>query len=315
MSSVFHYTDINGLLGILSSGTLFATDYRYLNDATEGSSIRGHMMRIFEAEIGRIMPDLISKKFLKKEYYEELGTRGNPLEAERLYGAFIRAINNVSPFFVLSFCRHEKDTQEYRHGLLSQWRGYADSGGVAIEFDESGLDSLAHLEQEKFAYVGFKSDNVEYKDFKKVFNPNDYTGIAGEMIWQVFNSREIDVSIVTGRKNIDEAVIKFAQTAPFLKHWGFHEEVEYRIVMTWLRPNKIIEEEKRPPKEIKFRQKSGLLIPYIGLFESLNRPLPVKSIIVGPHPLQQRQREAVTMFVESKKLKITVRSSKIPYRR
>jgi hypothetical protein len=40
MASVFHYTDGAGLLGILSSKSLFATDYRYLNDVSEGSMIR-----------------------------------------------------------------------------------------------------------------------------------------------------------------------------------------------------------------------------------------------------------------------------------
>ncbi len=41
MSSVFHYTDSAGLLGILSSKSLFATDYRYLNDVSEGSMNSG----------------------------------------------------------------------------------------------------------------------------------------------------------------------------------------------------------------------------------------------------------------------------------
>jgi len=40
MPSVFHYTDSAGLIGILTSKSLFATDYRYLNDVTEGSMIR-----------------------------------------------------------------------------------------------------------------------------------------------------------------------------------------------------------------------------------------------------------------------------------
>jgi hypothetical protein len=39
MTSIFHYTTPAGLLGILSSGSLFATDYRFLNDASEGAII------------------------------------------------------------------------------------------------------------------------------------------------------------------------------------------------------------------------------------------------------------------------------------
>jgi hypothetical protein len=50
MSSVFHYTDAGGLIGIVKSGTLFAGDYRYLNDSTEGGLIKEYILPIFETE-------------------------------------------------------------------------------------------------------------------------------------------------------------------------------------------------------------------------------------------------------------------------
>jgi len=40
---VFHYTT-SGLLGVLSSGTLFSSDYRYLTDAAKALVIRAHIM-------------------------------------------------------------------------------------------------------------------------------------------------------------------------------------------------------------------------------------------------------------------------------
>jgi hypothetical protein len=54
MPSVFYYTDSAGLLGILSSDSLFATDYRYLNDVTEAGVIRDLIMPVFEVEIAEI---------------------------------------------------------------------------------------------------------------------------------------------------------------------------------------------------------------------------------------------------------------------
>jgi hypothetical protein len=56
MGSIFHYTDTAGLLGILSSETLFATDYRYLNDVAEAGVIRDLIMPILETEIAGITP-------------------------------------------------------------------------------------------------------------------------------------------------------------------------------------------------------------------------------------------------------------------
>src|SRR4029077_19426106 len=100
MPSLFHYTDAKGLLGILESETLFATDYRYLNDATEGQVIRELIMPILEAEVAQITPQLIEKRWLIKDFYHEHGVSGHPMQAEKLYASLVRAVNNVSPFFV-----------------------------------------------------------------------------------------------------------------------------------------------------------------------------------------------------------------------
>ena len=59
MSAIFHYTDSNGLLGILSSNSLFATHYKYLNDLTEGAAIRDLILPIIEDEIAEITPKLV----------------------------------------------------------------------------------------------------------------------------------------------------------------------------------------------------------------------------------------------------------------
>jgi hypothetical protein len=54
MSSVFHYTDSAGLLGILKSKSLYATDYRYLNDVSEGSMIRDLIVPLFVQDISSL---------------------------------------------------------------------------------------------------------------------------------------------------------------------------------------------------------------------------------------------------------------------
>jgi len=227
----------------------------------------------------------------------------------------VQAANNVTPFFVVSFCRHEEGTPAFEHGLLSQWRGYADTGGFAIEFDEEKLDRLLNAETQEFAYAGTKSADVRYDKFEEVFDPDTYKGLAGTMIWEVFNHAGIDVSAVTGRKNIDKVMLAYVQGAPFFKHWGFSEEREYRIVAVCIRPRKIAEGETRSPKWITFRQRNGLIVPYIELFERSNQPFPIKSIIIGPHPDQDKQAEAVAMALESEELEAAIRISGIPYRK
>ena len=313
MSSIFHYTDSVGLLGILSSRSLFATDYRYLNDATEGSMIQDLIMPVLESEIAEIMPKLVSAR-LVEGYYEFHGVSGHRSQAEGFYRSMVNVINDVSPLFVLSFCRHEEGSQPFQHGLLSQWRAYAgSSGGFAIELDEDKLDDLMKRETELFAYGGFRTSDVRYEKYHELFDSKMYKGVAGEMIRKLFEPR--DVSQFTGRKDFDRVVIDFVNTAPFLKHNGFQEEREYRICAACIRRPQIPKEIKKHAKEIKFRTRNSGITPYIELGKGLVPSLPLKAIIVGPHPFQDRQTESVKLALEEAHFpNVQVRASAIPYR-
>jgi hypothetical protein len=312
MPSVFHYTDSVGLLGILSANSLFATDHRYLNDVSEGGMIRDLILPIFQAEIAEVMPKLVDNG-LFEGFYEYHGARANQLTAEGFYRSLLNLMEAHTPLFVLSFCRH-KEPKTIQHGLLSQWRAYAGSAGFAIEFDELGLGELIDAEVATFAYSLIKPGDVRYKGYDDLLDPEVYRGVAGEFIRVMLEPR--DVSEITGRKEIDPVIRTFARTAPFLKHDGFEEEREYRIVAACIRRDKIPPGVKLGAKEIKFRSKDGLIVPYIELFKGSPRGLPITSIIVGPHPSQEKQAEAVRMALESTPFsKAKVRLSAIPLRR
>jgi hypothetical protein len=109
-------------------------------------------------------------------------------------------------------------------------------------------------------------------------------------------------------------MIKFLTAAPFLKNVGFREEREYRLSLSGIRRSHVPEGEKREQKEIKYRNRNGLVVPYVELFATLGEELPIKSIVVGPHAHQEMQEEAVKMLVESKYQEVDVRRSQIPFR-
>src|SRR5438876_8292740 len=111
MASIFHYTDAAGLSGILSSKMLFVSDYRFLNDSTELGVIRDLLLPVLEAEIADIIPKLIEKK-LMKGFYEFHGVSGHRLQAEGFFKTLLRLVNDISPLFVLSFCRHHEGSKE-----------------------------------------------------------------------------------------------------------------------------------------------------------------------------------------------------------
>ena len=314
MPSVFHYTDAAGLLGILRSESLFATDYRYLNDTAERGVIRELLMPILEAEIADITPKLVQKGWLDKKFYEELGLRVHGMEAGSMCRSIMTGMDNVSPLFVLSFCKHEEDSDAFENGLLSQWRGYAGSAGFAIEFDVDKLHGLMEKEVKLYAYARLKADDIRYEKYEEVFDPAAYRGVAAELMRQIFKHHGVDISEVTGRVEIDTVVQHLMAAAPFLKHPGFHEEKEYRITAPCFRRSKASDDEKDKVKKIKTRVRNGLVTPYIELFEDFSVGSAIKAIIVGPHPQQDKQAEAVRMALESENIDATVRCSDIPYR-
>ena len=182
-----------------------------------------------------------------------------------------------------------------------------------MEFDEDGLDEALKNEVKKFAYGPIKSDDVRYGDYDGLFDAKTYQGVAGEMIRKMFEPR--DVSAITGRKNFEEVVVDFVKTAPFMKHEGFSEEREYRICAVCIRSSHIPKEYKGRPKRIKFRSRNGMIVPYIDLLSRFSYNLPLKSIIIGPHPSQELHLDSVKLALEEAKFQsVPVRMSAIPYR-
>lgn len=110
-SALYHYTDQSGLLGILQSGTLWATKVQYMNDATE-------------FDISVTLETLLTPRL---EHLQNSGER----EALKAVISQLDAILYVN-ICAFSFCR-DRD-------LLSQWRGYSASGaGYAIGFSSPAL--------------------------------------------------------------------------------------------------------------------------------------------------------------------------------
>ena len=74
-------------------------------------------------------------------------SEGKAAREDEAYRARLEEIDKRSPLFIASFCRHQESHQQ-KHGLLSQWRGYAgEGGGYCVVFDEDALDGLVEAER------------------------------------------------------------------------------------------------------------------------------------------------------------------------
>lgn len=112
--SLYHYTNVNGLTGILSSESIWATNARYLNDTSELNYGRMLVSRVVSERV-----ELLSGHTQK--WLAEF--------ADLVHHAF-----DTTETYVACFCERED--------LLSQWRAYGSSRGFALGFTAARLSQL-----------------------------------------------------------------------------------------------------------------------------------------------------------------------------
>lgn len=226
-------------------------------------------------------------------------------------------LTSIEEPYVVSFCG-TRDSRVARDGLLSQWRGYGEDGGYAIVFDTKGIDELLKNENGKYLYLSMRWGDVNYHD------DENCDAIELEEVREnekLINDCLVEYVKTTNHKVLASMYDPISSLSCLTKHWGFHEEREVRVV-AMLGTDKFIKEarelgEVRPDKFIHHYSRGGVLIPYIRLFEdrtsNSDKKLPIKSVIIGPHPDKFRRKESVAILLKQYGIQAEVTVSDIPY--
>src|SRR6056297_1375370 len=118
--TLYHYTTMSGLLGIVGGRELRASDIRYMNDSAE---LR-HTLDLLSSHVTQRIIAGVDNPTLLKQLLEWLSHR--VVSGSLLMGASFRANGN----------------------LLSQWRGYSVHGkGVSLGFDPEHILDCAARQQ------------------------------------------------------------------------------------------------------------------------------------------------------------------------
>jgi hypothetical protein len=183
--------------------------------------------------------------------------------------------------------------------LLSQWRGYAATGGVSLSFHKSALEAAAKQE-------GFTLQQCVYDTLEKIKLITDYLNM---MLKDIENpSNASDAAIWTLAEGW---VFAFQIYASSFKHNSFVEENEWRLV------SGIIAEYGA---RVAVRPGPGLPIPYfdLPLQQAVVRgqaDIGLDAIMVGPHRDQELAMKAFDIAAATNNVRVApaIRSS-IPYR-
>ena len=275
--TLYHYTGIKGLLGIVNCRSVWASHAYYLSDTSE---IR-HAVGVFRSAL--------------TEAAEVFS--GTDVEFLRQAGNWLSTFD-VVPHGVFVFSLSE------RRNLLSQWRSYTPHGkGVSVGFSSHTVRSIV-------ARAGFRLAKCIYELDEHQFLVTTLVGRLLDSFHQQVDS--LDTSHLAPSQSyfgfLESYRGDLLQILAIIKHPKFREEEEWRIVSPYFARYTV--------PEIRFREGASMLVPYIALplppVESLE--LLFDEVVLGPSQDVELSIHALANFLSNRGVCNVVTQSQIPYR-
>lgn len=282
---IYHYTDLDGLIGILGNRGFWLSEAIFLNDSEElYNGLK------------------ITKKLIQK------------LISKKRYSQFVHILKNVNDkldshcfnnYYICSFSLKKDD--------LEQWRAYAKNGtGFCIGFDIHKKTSYPHFQE---ISNGWPYAHVIYDDQIKTY-------ILLTIIFKYCNEYKKDRINGLGYSDDEEyiqglfhALISFFVN---FKNDAFSSEKEVRIIYASRHHTDIFNKKY-------YRNCNNVLVPYVCTNDTKSKTndgaklevdmLPVSEIIVGPAINQRQTIDSVQYFIQDLGYPPEiVKASSIPFR-
>jgi hypothetical protein len=293
---LYHYTDQNGLLGIVEKQELWATDVRFLNDMEEFDA--GLKTAIEMSKQASTVSGEDGRKTI--DYFERL----------------LRFSFSEQPVYSVSLTGPLKKGETLFASIddpgdrLNMWRSYSGRGftysiglsrdGVTTNTEGLDLHECSYLQETKEEYLtevinryGDVLNSCNEKRIEKVKN-----GGSARVAMDEMNN---DLTALLG-----EILPDLKAQVAACKHEGFWEEREWRLTVA------------PPPDDGSVFYTSGRfgITPRVRL--KLRGPdglLPIKRIVVGPCPHKAEAMESLRgLLIHNGYSHMELSSSKIPYR-
>ncbi|MFH0781153.1 MAG: DUF2971 domain-containing protein [Pseudomonadota bacterium] len=275
---LYHYTSFTGLLGIVGSRALWASDIRYMNDSAE---LR-HTADLIRIEItkridtGHPRPDLLNQ-FL--DWVTHRITNGH-----MLFAASFRSNGN----------------------LLSQWRGYSRLGkGVSLGFNPDYIVSCAGRQSFQIGKCIYNCDHQE-RLIRRVVDAVE--ALAREDDSKASEEKPMRDRSYQGVFQLIESDL--LRIAAILKHPSFREEEEWRII------SPVVTDYVKA--QVLFREGTSMLVPYIqfDLLAKNYSSIELEHLFLGPTPNITISMNSLAMFLAKSGIQPTkgISYCQIPFR-
>ncbi|MEM7223000.1 MAG: DUF2971 domain-containing protein [Pseudomonadota bacterium] len=306
--ALFHYTTAAGLIGILESKELWSTAYFCTNDESELTAGTGILKPMF----WRATHDLVDGN---DPMVQTFNNRGVDIfdYARDFEQHIIGHIFHLSCAYITCFCKPTSE-EDFKHGLLSQWRAYGVDGGYALQFSRRKLEAAIEkaYKEKKLNYdlqdVYYTEDNPLKAEVES--HENAFVGayirhlqeLADQNVWQ----RKSFTSPLSGL--FDGAFLSLVNFLIQTKNRHFSEENECRLTLL----EAVASEAELLP--VNYFNREGLVVPYK---RTPHEDLPILDciewIIIGPSTREDARYKSVSQMVKTAGLEIEVRPSRIPF--
>ena len=210
---LYHYTTRENIWNIINTDSFYARHVRFSNDSAEYS--------LGKREVERCLKEV----FEKNEGIKSKNTK----------------LSELDDCYMVCFCK-END-------ILSQWREYA-RGGVSLELyfnkdiiytikcnseiekenrDKHNLKTLSPYALPGRIFSRYYEDDIQYLKMYTAPILVKYVKEGDRQIWDCVN--KIYNYVKAGERD-QEAIHYYKQLLPYIKHTGFNEEKEARLIFT-----------------------------------------------------------------------------------
>ena len=282
---LWHYTTLEALVGIAEKGHLFLSSYNFMNDPSEGQHAPSLLTDCWRSAVDQFIGPLRIERDYLRDTTRALSNHGE-------YSP------HVPETFLASFSP--------RPDSLSQWARYAgDGNGVALGF-EVDVSSLALPPADRNWWNGPFLCEVLY-DWTAAADHADLASAKGAATQRL--SVELSsllrrfLPTVGSSTEADNALFDMVHTlAPLVKHAGYHEESEWRIVATTSAESTAL---------YHFRAGRFGLTPYLKL--PLGAGIKLTDITLGPK-LSDANRWSVAWLCRKHGIEAAIAPSALAYR-
>lgn len=286
---LYHYTNAAGLLGILQNGSFWVSKSNFLNDFSEISYINT-VIKIVCKDIFTNEYELIAGMILKMVHFKYFGRSMN----QNLY--------------ILSLTENQDS--------LALWSTYSNFFGYNIGLDGSDLAQIMSNSQNTTP-PGVHGKVIYDKAIQYKIVRDEITETKIPLLFNKYIESKNTELLLELNNEITSLADVLCEYGVFFKDPLFYQEEEYRIVFFHLM-NMHLSPKLNP--EIKFRDRNGIIIPYIEVPMTNNKGyLPVREIMIGPKNNIDIAEHGINFFIQRLEAKmamneVIIRRSGIPLR-